>query len=546
VPAKNAIECFLNPQSIAVVGAGERPTSSGGAVLRNLRASGYTGRIVPVNPKGGEIDGLKVAVSLRDMESPADLVAVLVRPDSILDLVTEAADTGHKNILILPGGFAEAGENGRARDAALRELAAARGLTIGGPNCAGVINLLDPKAPFAATFFRDMPKGGAVAMISQSGAIIEEAIDASHAYNIPLGAVVSVGNSMHLGIIEYLDQLGRDERCKAILLYVESFGDAVRFGEAARTVVKSKPVIALIGGRTAAGRDAAFRHTGSRPADDAVTDEFCRRSGIVRVRSLRRLLLAGKAFGAFPQGIGKRVLLLSNSGGPGVLAADQATDEGLVLPELPAAMAEKLRGFLPPEAAIANPIDLLADARADRFAAQSRTGSRKGLFRCDPDDPRRAFHGGSRCGGRGARRSVQGIKAADPAFHDGHTGAWARLVFVHGASRRADVQGCRGNVHRCRSADASSRTQCGALKNTGFYRRTDAETLRLFQKFRVLPRAHRAEHEGPGLRAGQHPSGQGSAVRAGVFASKSAESRAGAGARRPAAVSVAGDHRLSR
>ena len=367
--ANIAISSFLNPASIAVVGAGERPTSTGGAVLRNLRVSGYAGRIVPVNPKGGEIDGLKVVVSLRELEGPVDLVAVLVRPDSILDVVTEAADTGHKNILILPGGFAEAGDSGRARDAALRELASARGLTIGGPNCAGVINLLDPKAPFAATFFRDMPKGGAVAMISQSGAIIEEAIDASHAYNIPLGAVVSVGNSMHLGIIEYLEQLGRDERCRAILLYVESFGDALRFGEAARAAAKIKPVIALIGGRTTAGRDAAFRHTGSRPPDDAATDQFCRRSGIVRVTSLRRLLLAGKAFGAFPQGIGKRVLILSNSGGPGVLAADQAVDEGLVLPELPSPMAEKLRSFLPPEASIANPIDLLADARADRFSA---------------------------------------------------------------------------------------------------------------------------------------------------------------------------------
>lgn len=369
MPAKSAIGRFLNPRSIAVVGAGERPTSSGGALLRNLRLSGYAGRIVPVNPKGGEIDGLKVAISLTQMEGPVDLVAVLVRPDSILEVVTEAADTGHRNILILPGGFAEAGESGRVRDVALCELAAARGLTIGGPNCAGVINLLDPKSPFAATFFRAMPRGGAVAMISQSGAIIEEAIDASHAFNIPLGAVVSVGNSMHLGIIEYLEHLGRDERCKAILLYVESFGDAARFGEAARAVAKIKPVIALVGGRTTAGRDAAFRHTGSRPADDAATDEFCRRSGIVRVKSLRRLLLAGKAFGAFAQGIGKRVLLLSNSGGPGVLATDQAMDEGLVLPDLPAAMAEKLRGFLPPEASIANPLDLLADARAERFSA---------------------------------------------------------------------------------------------------------------------------------------------------------------------------------
>ncbi len=369
MPSESAISRFLNPASIAVVGAGKQPTSSGGALLRNLRVSGYRGRIVPVNPKGGEIDGLKVAVSLKEMGSPVDLVAVLVRPDSILEVVTEAADTGHRNILILPGGFAEAGESGRARDAALRELASTRGLTIGGPNCAGVINLLDPKAPFAATFFRAMPRGGAVAMISQSGAVIEEAIDASHAYNIPLGAVVSVGNSMHLGIIEYLEQIGRDDRCEAILLYVESFGDAVRFGDAARAATKVKPVIALIGGRTTAGRDAAFRHTGSRPPDDETTDEFCRRSGIVRVKSLRRLLLAGKAFGAFPQGIGKRVLLLSNSGGPGVLAADQALDEGLALPELPVAMAEQLRGFLPSEASIANPLDLLADARAERFSA---------------------------------------------------------------------------------------------------------------------------------------------------------------------------------
>ncbi|CAN0500940.1 unnamed protein product, partial [Phaeothamnion confervicola] len=181
----SAISHFLNPRSIAVVGASERATSSGGAVLRNLRLSGYGGRIVPINPKGGEIDGLKVVPSLKDMQGPVDLVAVLVRPDSILDVVSEAADTGHRNILVLPGGFAAAGDSGRARAIALRELAVARGLTIGGPNCAGVINLLDPKSPFAATFFRAMPRGGPVAMISQSGAIIEEAIDASHAGNIP-------------------------------------------------------------------------------------------------------------------------------------------------------------------------------------------------------------------------------------------------------------------------------------------------------------------------------------------------------------------------
>jgi acyl-CoA synthetase (NDP forming) len=361
------IEKFLRPASIAVVGVGERPTSSGGAVLRNLQRSGFRGRIVPVNPKGGEVFGLKVETSLRALAQPVDLVAVVVKPDSVIEVLTEAARSGHRNFLVLPGGFAEAGESGRERDVVLRKLTHDLQLTIGGPNCAGVVNLLDPKAPFAASFFRDLPRGGGVALISQSGAIIEEAIDASHRMSIPLGAVVSVGNSMQLGVIEYMEALGQDEQCKALLLYVESLQDAKRFGQAARAIARRKPVVALIGGRTAAGREAAFRHTGSRPADDAAMEEFCRANGIVRVKSLRRLLLAGKAFGAYPGGIGPRVLVLSNSGGPGVLAADQATDEGLVLAPLPPAMADKLGAALPPEAAVANPIDLLADARDDRF-----------------------------------------------------------------------------------------------------------------------------------------------------------------------------------
>jgi acetyltransferase len=369
MPLMHDLRAFLNPRSVAIVGAGDRPTSSGGAVLANLKLCGYKGRIYPVNPKGGEVQGLPAFAALAALPSPAELVAILVRPDSILDVVREAAQTGHRNVLILPGGFAEAGEAGRERDRALRELAQQHGLRIGGPNCAGTINLLNPAAPFAATFFRDLPRGGGVAFVSQSGAIIEEAIAASHSLNIALGAVVSVGNGLQLGVTEYLAELGRDARCKAVLVYLESFGDAARFGQVAREVTKKKPVVALIGGRTAAGREAAFRHTGSRPADDESVEAFCRQAGIVRVKSLRRLLLAAKGFGAFPQGFGKRVLLLSNSGGPGVLAADQATEEGLLLPELPPSLTQALRQQLPPEAAIANPMDLLADAREERFTA---------------------------------------------------------------------------------------------------------------------------------------------------------------------------------
>ena len=364
---QSRLRAFLRPDSIAIVGAGERPTSSGGALLRSLEVCGWPGRVVPVNPKGGVIRGLPACRSLAELDAPADLVAVLVRPDHVLSVVEEAAATGHRNLLILPGGFAEAGEAGRARDLALRALAERHDLLVGGPNCAGLINLLDPARPFAPTFFRDMPRGGPVALVSQSGAIIEEMITASHTMRLPLGAVVSVGNGLHLDLTDYLEYLGEDPACAAVLLYAESFGDLRRFARVAARVAARKPVVALIGGRTPAGRAAALRHTGSVALDEAAADALCAACGVLRVRSLRELKLASRVLGSLPDGTGPRVLTLSNSGGPGVLASDRAVQEGLTLVELPAPVAASLQALLPPEAAVANPMDLLADAREDRF-----------------------------------------------------------------------------------------------------------------------------------------------------------------------------------
>jgi acetyltransferase len=362
---------FFAPRSVAVVGAGERPTSSGGAVLQNLRISGYGGTIVPVNPKGGEIFGVAARRSLKELNEPADLVVVVIRPDAIVGAVREAAESGHRNILILPGGFAEAGEEGRRRDAALRALAAEKDLTIAGPNCAGIIHLAR-EARFAATFLRDMPPGpdarNALAMVSQSGALAEEAIAAANGAGIPIATLVSVGNAMQLGIEDFLEHLGADPDTGAILLYIESFEDPARFRRVARTVAARKPVVALVGGRTPPGARAAAAHTGAHANEDAALDAFCADAGVLRVKSLRRLLLAAKGFGFFRHGLaGRRVLLLSNSGGPGVLCTDMCAAEGLSLPPLPHAMAARLRDALPGEASIANPLDLLADAREDRF-----------------------------------------------------------------------------------------------------------------------------------------------------------------------------------
>lgn len=357
---------FFRPRSVAVVGAGERPTSSGGAVLRNMQIANYDGEIVPVNPKGGEILGLAAKRSLRELDSPADLAVVIVRPDFIPDVVRDAAASGHKNLLILPGGFSEAGEEGAAREAEVSRIAADAGITIAGPNCAGLISNTGD-AQFAATFLRDLVPGGGLAFVSQSGALAEEVVARSHDMPLPLGTVVSVGNALHLGIEDYLHHLGNDDAVSAVLLYLESTGNLDRLRHVAREVALKKPVVAMIPGRTAPGQRAAKAHTGGHFDDDAAVDRFCAEAGILRVDSLRRLLLAAKGFGAFPKGLGKRALVLSNSGGPGVIASDRATLEGLELSPLPDAMAATLRGALPGEASVANPIDLLADAREDRF-----------------------------------------------------------------------------------------------------------------------------------------------------------------------------------
>jgi acyl-CoA synthetase (NDP forming) len=377
---------FFAPRSVAVVGAGERPTSSGGAVLQNLRIAGFAGEIIPVNRKGGTMFGLKVRCGLDELDTPADLVIIAIRPELINAAVREAAASGHRNLLVLPGGFAEAGAEGRARDVELREIVAAHDLTIAGPNCAGIIHL-PPGARFAATFLRDLPPGprtggagagGGIAFISQSGAIAEEVIATTNRMDLPVGTVVTIGNALQLGIADFLEHAGSDPATMAVLLYIESLDDPERFRDIARRVAATKPVVALIGGRTAPGARAAAAHTGSVPRDDSAIEAFCRDCGVLRVTTLRRLMLAGKGFAAFPAGIGRRILILSNSGGPGVLCADQADTEGLDLVALPERMAASLRAAMPGEASVANPLDLLADAREDRFGLTFEAALREG------------------------------------------------------------------------------------------------------------------------------------------------------------------------
>ena len=383
MPIIRNLRAFFAPSSVAILGAGERATSSGGAVLQNLRIGGYRGQVFPVNPKGGTAFGYPVSPSIKDLPEPAELVIVVIRPDLIVAAVAEAAICGHKNFLILPGGFAESGAEGKVRDQALREVAAQYDLCIAGPNCAGIIHMADRSLKsgghFGATFLRDFPPGGNIALISQSGALAEDVIAAAHAENLKIGSVVSVGNGMQLGVADYLAWFGERDDCQTVLLYVEHIDDAARFRRIAQQVARKKPVVLLMGGRSVEGAAAAAAHTGAVAQSDDEIERFAKDCGLVRVNSLRRLLLAAKGFGFYPQGLGQRVLILSNSGGPGVLTSDQAVAEGLKLPPLPTDMAIELRAALPPEAAIANPIDLLADAREERFALALKLAQTKGV-----------------------------------------------------------------------------------------------------------------------------------------------------------------------
>ena len=341
--------------------------------MQMLRQAGYGGRVVPVNPKGGTIFGYESVTSIGAIDPPVDLAVIVIRPDAILDAVREAADRGIRNLLILPGGFAEAGPVGIARNEALLKLAGrARSHRSPGRTAPASSISIRPGAsprrscatcrpappPARATVLPSSPNPGRSPRNSSTRPTPATCRSTS---------VVSVGNAVHLGVEDYLAWLGDRPEIGAALLYVESIEDHERFRRVARAVAAIKPVIALFGGRTEIGGRAASAHTGAIANDDAAIDAFCASCGIVRVKSLRRLLLAAKAFGRFPQGLGKRALILSNSGGPGVLCADQASLEGLDLAALPTAMAEVLRQQLPPEASVANPIDLLADAREDRF-----------------------------------------------------------------------------------------------------------------------------------------------------------------------------------
>jgi acetyltransferase len=356
------LDSLFCPRSIAVVGASPRDHSVGRAILRNLRDGGFTGDIHVVNTRYPEIDSLRTVPRLEDLASPPDLAVIAAPPEAVLDIVKSAAVQGVSAAVIITAGLG----HGPGSLASACELAArAKGLRLVGPNCLGV---MAPRAKLNASFAARMPPAGDLALISQSGAIAAGMVDWAGGRSTGFSAVVSIGDQLDVDFGDLLDYFALDFHTRAILLYIESIKDARKFMSAARAAARVKPVIVIKAGRHVEAARAAATHTGALAGTDDVYDAAFRRAGLLRVMDLGELFNAAETLGRLSGPIGKRLAILTNGGGVGVLAIDRLIDFGGTPAELSGTTKERLDASLPPTWSRSNPIDIIGDADSSRYA----------------------------------------------------------------------------------------------------------------------------------------------------------------------------------
>lgn len=355
------LEKLLFPQSVAVVGGSQRERSLGRAILTNLREAGFAGPIGLINPRYPEIDGIPAVKSLRALPAPPDMVVIAVAPSIVPAVVTEAGETGTSAAIIITAGL---GRGPGSLAAACEQAARPHGLRLIGPNCLGV---MAPPAKLNATFASHMPQSGDLALISQSGAIAAGMVEWAAQRAVGFSAVVSIGDQLDVDFGDLLDFFALDRHTRAILLYIESIKDARKFMSAARAAARSKPVVVVKTGRHAQAAKAAATHTGALAGSDAVYDAAFRRAGLLRVLDLGELFDAAETLGRVKAVAGKRLAILTNGGGIGVLAIDRLIDLGGTAAEISSDTRAQLDAALPATWSKANPIDIVGDADATRY-----------------------------------------------------------------------------------------------------------------------------------------------------------------------------------
>jgi acyl-CoA synthetase (NDP forming) len=368
---QEALDAFLRPRAIAVVGASSDPNTIAGMLFANLVASHFDGTVLPVNKRHPAVQGIVSYPELASCPVVPDLVVVCVPASAAAGVVAEAGDLGVKAVCVISAGFAETGTDGTALQADVVQAAAARGVRLVGPNCTGILSG-NGGARFNATFSRTVPPPGRTALLTQSGAFGLAVLEAAEVRGLGIGAFVSVGNSADIASNDLLVYWDRDPATDLVLLYLESIQDPRWFIRIARRVARRIPIVAVKAGRTEAGRRGAASHTAALAAGDAAVDALLQQAGVIRAESMEEMLDLATVLSSQRRFGGRRVAVLTNGGGPGVLAADACESNGLVVPELSELTAARLRSLLPPEASVANPVDMIASATAQQYGQAVR------------------------------------------------------------------------------------------------------------------------------------------------------------------------------
>ena len=364
-PQKHGLDAMFSPASVAVIGATSRPGTVGRTVLENLLRDTFRGKIYAVNAKHEEVLGHKAYKSIRDIPQPVDLAVVATPAVTVGPVIAECIEAGAKAAVVISAGFKERGAEGAALEQQIRDQLKRSSLRLIGPNCLGIMN---PTIGLNATFAKDPPQAGSVAFLSQSGALLSAILDWSHREQVGFSAIVSTGSMLDVGWGDLIYYFGDDPHTKSILLYMESVGDARSFLSAAREVALSKPIIVIKAGRSEAASRAAASHTGALTGSDEVLDAAFRRSGVLRVHNIADLFYMAEVLGRQPRPKGPRLTILTNAGGPAVLATDALVANGGELAELSPESLERLNDFLPAHWSHNNPIDVLGDADPERYA----------------------------------------------------------------------------------------------------------------------------------------------------------------------------------
>lgn len=362
---RESLDAMFSPSSVAVIGATDRTGTVGLTVLQNLLNPAFRGRVYPVNPQRPEILGVKAFKKIGDVPEAVDLVVLATPAATIPGLIGECIAAQAKSAVVISAGFKERGAAGTALERQIQEQLRGCAMRLIGPNCLGVMN---PIIGMNATFANDAPKAGNVAFLSQSGALLTAILDWSHKEEVGFSAIVSTGSMLDVGWGDLIYHFGDDPHTKSILLYMESVGDARSFLSAAREVALSKPIIVIKAGRSEAASKAAASHTGALTGSDEVLDAAFRRCGVLRVHNIADLFYMAEVLGKQPRPKGNRLTILTNAGGPGVLATDALVANGGELAKLSEATLHKLNEFLPAHWSHGNPVDILGDADSERYA----------------------------------------------------------------------------------------------------------------------------------------------------------------------------------